>query len=137
VTEETTRRTRLLTAGCFAFLVTAMLCVAAGGILVSLAIQGFFDDLETPSGVILSGNAEVTRYRLEEAAKDGSLSAKEIDYATGDARWSRTGDDSTILITVSYPADNEAAAGCYHFPVPRPVSPSADVHRPKLAAGPD
>ncbi|GGZ40367.1 hypothetical protein GCM10010344_01100 [Streptomyces bluensis] len=68
----------------------------------------------------------------KQAVRDGSLSAKEIDYATRGARWNRAGDDTAVLITVSYPADNGSAAGCYQFSLPKPLSSSAAVSQSKL-----
>ncbi|NGO40767.1 hypothetical protein [Streptomyces ureilyticus] len=133
MTLETSNRTRPFAAGCVALIIVAFLALATAGILVSLAVQGFFDRHEPPSDEVLAKKAGLTEYRLRDAAGDGSLTAKEITYAVGDARWSRAPDEKAVRIMVTYPADDGSARGCYQFTLQQPLNNHTVVNSARLA----
>jgi hypothetical protein len=128
---ETDNRTRLITAGCVALLVIALL-LAAAAILVPLTVQGFFDRPAPPDDEVLAKKAGLTQYRLEEATQDRALTDKEIAHAAGDARWGRTHDASATQITVAYTTSGEAAT-CYRFTLPLPLTDRTLVNLVQLA----
>ncbi|MEV0223065.1 hypothetical protein [Streptomyces sp. NPDC050704] len=132
MTLETKHRTRLITAGGVTLLVIAVL-LAAAAILVSLAVQGFFDRSEEPPGEVLVSQSVLTEHRLGTAIQDGSLTAEETDYAAGDAHWSSERDNDAVRITVDYPADDASGAGCYRFTLPHPLNDRTPIERERLS----
>jgi hypothetical protein len=136
VTLETDNRDRLITAGCVVLLVIALL-LAAAAILVSIAVQGFFDRPEEPPGEVLVSKSLLTEYRLGTAIRDGSLTAEETDHAVGDARWSSERDNDAVRVTADYPADDTSSAGCYRFTLPHPLNDRTQIERKRLPHCPD
>lgn len=131
MTLETDNRDRLITAGCVVLLVIALL-LAAAAILVSIAVQGFFDRPEEPPDEVLVSKSLLTEYRLGIAIRDGSLTVEETDYAAGDARWSSERDNNAVRVTVDYPADDVSSAGCYRFTLPHPLNDRTQIERKRL-----
>ncbi|GGK97510.1 hypothetical protein [Streptomyces flaveus] len=131
MTLETDNRDRLITAGCVVLLVIALL-LAAAAILVSIAVQGFFDRPAPPDDEVLAKKAGLTGYQLHEATRDGALTDKEITHAAGDARWGRARDASTTKITVAYTASGGAAT-CYRFILSLPLTDRTLVNLVRLA----
>jgi hypothetical protein len=68
---------------------------------------------------------------FQEAAKDGSLSDKEIERAAGDDRWSAERGSTGIRIMVAYPHTDTDKA-CYRFTLAQPLDPRGDVDRERL-----
>jgi hypothetical protein len=123
-----------MTVGCVAVLVIALL-LAAAALLVSVAVQGFFAHPAPPDDEVIAKGAGLTRYRLQEATRDGALTDKEIAHAAGNARWGRTRDTSAIHITVAYATSGQAET-CYRFTLPQPFTNRAPVNLLPLARCP-
>jgi hypothetical protein len=105
--------------------------IAAAGMAISLAVQGFFDRPAPSDDELLAKEAGLTQYRLQGAVKDGSLSDKEIERAVGNDPWSVERGSTAIRIVVAYPhTDTEKA--CYRFTLAQPLDPSGDVDRERL-----
>ncbi|MGC5565047.1 hypothetical protein ACPYPG_19705 [Streptomyces sp. FR-108] len=129
MTSETDARTRPFTVGYVVVLVVILL-LAGAAVLMSLAVQGFFDRPAPSDDEVVGKGAGLTRYRLQEAARDGVLTAEEIAHAAGDARWSSSRSASAVRITVAYPTGGDAET-CYRFTLVRPLTdrPLADPVR--------
>ncbi|MDH6435983.1 hypothetical protein M2158_004523 [Streptomyces sp. SAI-144] len=129
MTQASVKRPRPVTAGC---VVLAVITVIAGaGVAISLAVQVFFDRPVPSDDELIAKKAGLTQYRLQEAAKDGSLSDKEIERAAGDDRWSAERGSTGIRIMVAYPHTDTDKA-CYRFTLAQPLDPRGDVDRERL-----
>ncbi|MEU3599075.1 hypothetical protein ABZ714_10140 [Streptomyces sp. NPDC006798] len=138
MTEDSRRRTRSVAGGCAVVPAIAALLAAGFLVLVSLAATEFFGrSAEPPKKPTTAAAAEVTRNRLEYAARDGDLSTEDIAHAARNGQW-RTDTGSTALgITVVYPATGDTPARCYRFVVPLPLNSGTRVTLPRPGDGCD
>ncbi|MFC8508528.1 hypothetical protein ACFU3J_24435 [Streptomyces sp. NPDC057411] len=109
-----------------------VLAFVAVSLLAAYAVPAFFDRPDPAPEELLGKQVGLTRYRLEQAIKDGTLTDQEIDRAAG-AEWRAEQDHSVQRVVVKYPVPGEKNAyECHAFTFPGGLKAGALVASEKL-----
>ncbi|MFB7747118.1 hypothetical protein [Streptomyces sp. NPDC056132] len=115
-------------AGCAALTlsVAAVGLLALGAALV-LAVSAFPDRTDTPPEELLAKKAGLTAYRLNQAARDGSLTDQEIVWAA-DGPWIVQREPRAIRIVARY----TPGPACYEFVLVQPMEAPTSLQLARL-----
>ncbi|MFE4591156.1 hypothetical protein [Streptomyces laurentii] len=110
----------------------AVLGYVAVTLLVSFALQTFYERPALPPEEIVGKQAGLTWYRLEQAIQDGVLTDQEISEAAG-GEWRAERDRTPPRVVVKYPVPGDGKSSeCHAFAFPEGTKAGAPVTREKL-----